>query len=120
MLLAPVVKGRKGHYRELFENLRKNGFISVRVDGELREMKIGMSVDRYKMHDIEIVVDKIVMDQIDLKRLKNSVATAIDVYKRQQLGFLYSEGNDLGYNFFVIEFVVVVTTVDVSLVDFFS
>ena len=77
LLLAPVVKGRKGHYRELFENLRKNGFISVRVDGELREMKIGMSVDRYKMHDIEIVVDKIVMDQIDLKRLKNSVATVM-------------------------------------------
>ena len=77
LLLAPVVKGRKGHYRELFENLRKNGFISVRVDGELREMKIGMSVDRYKMHDIEIVVDKIVVDQIDLKRLKNSVATAM-------------------------------------------
>ena len=77
LLLAPVVKGRKGHYRELFENLRKNGFISVRVDGELRDMKIGMSVDRYKMHDIEIVVDKIVMDQIDLKRLKNSVATAM-------------------------------------------
>ena len=77
LLLAPVVKGRKGHYRELFENLRKNGFISARVDGELREITIGMSVDRYKMHDIEIVVDKIVMDQIDLKRLKNSVATAM-------------------------------------------
>ena len=54
LLLAPVVKGRKGHYRELFENLRKNGFISARVDGELREITIGMSVDRYKMHDIEI------------------------------------------------------------------
>ena len=77
LLLAPVVKGRKGHYRELFENLRKNGFISARVDGELREITIGMSVDRYKMHDIEIVVDKIVMDQVDLKRLKSSVATAM-------------------------------------------
>lgn len=77
LLLAPVVKGRKGHYRELFENLRKNGFISARVDGEIREITIGMSVDRYKMHDIEIVVDKIVMDQADLKRLKNSVATAM-------------------------------------------
>ena len=77
LLLAPVVKGRKGHYRELFENLRKNGFISARVDGELQEITIGMSVDRYKMHDIEIVVDKIVMDQADLKRLKNSVATAM-------------------------------------------
>jgi len=77
LLLSPVVKGRKGHYRELFENLRKNGFISACVDGELREITIGMSVDRYKMHDIEIVVDKIVMDQVDLKRLKNSVAMAM-------------------------------------------
>lgn len=49
LFLAPVVKGRKGHYRELFENLRKNGFISARVDGELQEITIGMSVDRYKM-----------------------------------------------------------------------
>ena len=77
LILAPVVKGRKGHYRELFENMRKNGFISARVDGEIREITIGMSVDRYKMHDIEIVVDKIVMEQVDQKRLKNSVATAM-------------------------------------------
>ena len=77
LILAPVVKGRKGHYKDLFENLRKKGFLSVRVDGELREITIGMSVDRYKTHDIELVVDKLVMAQVDEKRLKNSVATAM-------------------------------------------
>lgn len=77
LILAPVVKGRKGHYKDLFENLRKKGFLSVRVDGVLSEIKIGMSVDRYKIHDIELVVDKVVMDGVDLKRLKNSVATAM-------------------------------------------
>lgn len=77
LLLAPVVKGRKGHYKELFENLRKKGFITARVDGELREITLGMSVDRYKMHDIEIVVDKLVVDGTDLKRLKASIATAM-------------------------------------------
>ncbi len=77
LLLAPVVKGRKGHYKELFENLRKKGFITARVDGELREIALGMSVDRYKMHDIEIVVDKLVVDGSDIKRLKASIATAM-------------------------------------------
>ena len=75
LLLAPVVKGRKGNYKELFENLRKKGFISARVDGEIRGL--GMSVDRYKIHDIEIVIDKMIVDHIDLKRLKSSVATAM-------------------------------------------
>lgn len=77
LILAPVVKGRKGHYKDLFENLRKKGFLAARIDGELREIGLGMSVDRYKIHDIEIVVDKLVVDHVDVKRLKNSVATAI-------------------------------------------
>lgn len=77
LILAPVVKGRKGHYKDLFENLRKKGFLAARIDGELREIGPGMSVDRYKIHDIEIVVDKLVVDHVDVKRLKNSVATAI-------------------------------------------
>lgn len=77
LLLAPVVKGRKGHYKDLFENLRKKGFISARVDGEIKEITLGMGVDRYKIHDIEIVIDKMVMDQVDEKRLKASVATAM-------------------------------------------
>ena len=77
LLLAPVVKGRKGNYKELFESLRKKGFISARIDGEIREIGLGMSVDRYKIHDIELVVDKLAVDNLDLKRLKASVATAM-------------------------------------------
>ena len=77
LLLAPVVKGRKGNYKELFENLRKKGFLSARIDGEIREITQGMSVDRYKIHVIEIVIDKIVVDNPDLKRLKASVAKAM-------------------------------------------
>lgn len=77
LILSPVVKGRKGHYKDLFENMRKKGFLTARIDGELREIGMGMSVDRYKIHDIEMVIDKLVVDHLDLKRLKNSVATAM-------------------------------------------
>lgn len=81
LLLAPVVKGRKGHYKELFESLLKKGFLTARVDGVLTEIKVGMGVDRYKTHDIEIVVDKLVIDDVDLHRLKASVATAMKAGK---------------------------------------
>lgn len=77
LLLAPVVKARKGNYKELFESLLKKGFLTARVDGTLREITLGMGLDRYKIHDIEIVVDKILVDDVDLKRLKASVATAM-------------------------------------------
>ena len=80
-LLAPMVKGRKGHYKDLFESMRKKGFIYVRVDGEIQEITLGMSVDRYKIHDIEVVIDKMMVDQVDLKRLKSSVATAMKTGK---------------------------------------
>lgn len=76
-ILAPVVKGRKGHYKELFEQIRKKGFLHVRVDGEIRELKPGMKVDRYKSHYIETVVDKMQVEEDDLKRLKASVLTAM-------------------------------------------
>ena len=76
-LLAPLVKGRKGHYKELFESLRKKGFIYAQVDGEIKEIDLGMGVDRYKMHNIEVVIDKMLVDEVDLKRLKNSVGTAM-------------------------------------------
>ena len=75
-LLAPLVKGRKGHYQELFDSIRKKGFLTVRVNGELIEIKPGMKVDRYKTHHIEMVVDKLVVSD-DVKRLKNSIATAM-------------------------------------------
>jgi len=81
LLLAPVVKGRKGHYREVFESMWKKGFLTARVDGKLVEITLGMTVDRYKIHDIEIVIDKLVMDAVDEKRLKASVATAMKIGK---------------------------------------
>ena len=75
-ILAPTVRGRKGHYRELFEHIRQAGFTRVRVDGEMREIEFGMMVDRYKTHDIEIVVDRIEVHEDSLSRIKKSVQTA--------------------------------------------
>ena len=76
-LLAPVVRTRKGHYKELFEQLRKKGYLNVRVDGELREIIPGMKLDRYKNHTIEVVIDKMQVSEKDEKRLKESVRTAM-------------------------------------------
>lgn len=76
-LLAPVVRGRKGHYRELFENIRKKGYIHVRVDGELCEITHNMKVDRYKIHDIEIVIDRLIITTKDRKRLLDSMQKAM-------------------------------------------
>ena len=72
-LLAPVVRTRKGHYKELFENLRRKGYLNVRVDGELKEITHGMKLDRYKNHDVEVVIDKLSISGKELKRLKESV-----------------------------------------------
>ena len=76
-ILAPVVRGRKGHYRELFEQIRRRGYIHARVDGEVKEVVPGMRIDRYKNHDIEIVVDRLKISRDDTRRLKESMATAI-------------------------------------------
>ncbi|MDF2156447.1 excinuclease ABC subunit UvrA [Algoriphagus sp. CAU 1675] len=76
-ILAPVVKGRKGHYRELFEQIRKMGFSKVRVDGVVMEMVPKMQVDRYKIHDIEIVIDRIVADESDRFRITQSLKSAL-------------------------------------------
>ena len=73
LLLAPLVRTRKGHYKELFETVRKKGFLTVRVDGELREAVQGMKLDRYKNHDIEVVVDKLKVSAKDVERLRKSV-----------------------------------------------
>jgi len=77
LILAPIVKGRKGHYRELFEQIRKKGFLYARVDGEIKDLVHGMKVDRYKNHFIETVIDKMVVDEASDKRLKSSVQTAM-------------------------------------------
>ncbi|MCF0198604.1 MAG: excinuclease ABC subunit UvrA, partial [Bacteroidaceae bacterium] len=76
-LLAPLVKNRKGHYKELFESIIKKGFLYVRVDGELQEVLPGMKLDRYKNHSIEVVVDRLVVRETDDHRLQNSVASAM-------------------------------------------
>lgn len=76
-ILAPLVRTRKGHYKELFEQVRKKGYLYVRVDGEVKEIVHGMKLDRYKNHDIEVVIDKMAVNGQDETRLKQSVATAM-------------------------------------------
>ena len=77
ILLAPVVKSRKGHYRELFEQIAKQGFVKVRVNGEIVDITKGMRLDRYKTHDIEIVIDRLVVNETNQKRLEESIKTAL-------------------------------------------
>jgi excinuclease ABC subunit A len=89
-ILAPSVRGRKGHYRELFEHIRQAGFTRVRVDGQMREIEFGMMVDRYKTHDIEIVIDRIEVHEDSLSRIKKSVQTAF----RYGKGLLMVMDND--------------------------
>ena len=89
-ILAPAVRGRKGHYRELFEHIRQAGFTRVRVDGQMREIEFGMMVDRYKTHDIEIVIDRIEVHEDSLTRIKKSVQTAF----RYGKGLLMVMDND--------------------------
>ena len=76
-LLAPLVRNRKGHYRELFESMRRKGYLYIRVDGELKSLERGMKVDRYKNHNIEVVIDKLEVKEGDSERLRKSVATAM-------------------------------------------
>ncbi len=83
IILAPVVKGRKGHYRELLEQFRKQGFLRVRVDGEIMELTFGLQLDRYKVHDIEVIIDRIKVSADSEKRLVQSV----------QLGLKYGKGS---------------------------
>ncbi len=76
-IMAPVVKGRKGHYRELFEKIQKDGFLRVRIDGEVAEIKKGLKADRYKVHDIEIVVDRVAVKKAARSRITDSIETAL-------------------------------------------
>lgn len=77
ILLAPIVKGRKGHYRELFQQIRKSGYTKVRVDGELQDITAKMQLDRYKIHDIEVVIDRIVVDPKDRHRIGQSISKSL-------------------------------------------
>ena len=83
-ILAPVVRGRKGHYRELFENIRQQGFLRVRIDGEIKELNYGMQVDRYKVHDIEIVIDRLLVGED-----RSRIAKAIELAFKHGKGLLF-------------------------------
>lgn len=76
-ILAPIIKSRKGHYRELFEQISKQGFVRVRVDGKIREIEKGMKLDRYKTHDIEVVIDRLAVNDAAEKRLEETIKTAL-------------------------------------------
>ncbi|MEE9407657.1 MAG: excinuclease ABC subunit UvrA [Polaribacter sp.] len=76
-VLAPLVKSRKGHYRELFEQISKQGFVRVRIDGEIKEIVKGMKLDRYKTHDIEVVIDRLAINKSSEKRLEETIKTAL-------------------------------------------
>jgi len=80
-LLAPLVRGRKGHYRELFEDIRKKGFLKVRVDGEVKDLTARMQVDRYKIHDIEVVIDRLKVEDEFKLRISQSVQQALKMGK---------------------------------------
>ncbi|HAK11751.1 MAG TPA: excinuclease ABC subunit UvrA, partial [Chitinophagaceae bacterium] len=80
-LLAPLVRGRKGHYRELFEDIRKKGFVKVRVDGEVKDLVPKMQVDRYKIHDIEVVIDRLQVTEDMKVRLSQSVQQSLKTGK---------------------------------------
>lgn len=84
-VLAPLVKNRKGHYKELFENMRKKGYLNVRVDGELKELAYGMKTDRYRNHDIELVIDRLKVKEAKSNRLKVAVDEALRQGDRQMM-----------------------------------
>jgi len=92
ILLSPIVKGRKGHYKELLDQTRKKGFLYTRIDGEIKELTYGLKLDRYKTHNIEIVIDKLKIDNKDSKRLKESIQLAMQ-YGKGVINILDHETN---------------------------
>ncbi len=96
ILLAPLIKSRKGHYRELFEQITKQGFLKARVDGELIDIEKGMRLDRYKTHDIEVVIDRLKVDESSKKRLSESINTALN-YGENVLMVIDADSKKLRY-----------------------
>lgn len=96
-ILAPLVKNRKGHYKELFESIRKKGYLHVRTDGEMREIIPGMKLDRYKNHSVEVVIDRLKVSPKDLTRLRDTVSEALRQGDKQMM--LYDVDNDTTFQF---------------------
>ena len=97
LLLAPLVKNRKGHYQDLFEQLAKKGYITVRVDGKMKEITPGMKLDRYKNHSIELVVDKLKVADVDVMRLRESVSSTLRQGDKQMIVCDVDDDNKLHY-----------------------
>ncbi len=98
VMLAPLVRGRKGHYRELFEQIRKQGYTKVRVDKVILDIEPGMQVDRYKVHDIEVIVDRIKVTEERHDRLKNSLSTALKMGNGSMLIMDHESGDLSGFS----------------------
>ena len=96
-ILAPLVKNRKGHYKELFESIRKKGYLHVRTDGEMREIIPGMKLDRYRNHSVEVVIDRLKVSPKDLTRLRDTVSEALRQGDKQMM--LYDVDNDTTFQF---------------------
>lgn len=97
-LYAPLVRGHKGHYRELFEQIRRWGFLHVRVDGEIKEVMLRMQVDRYKKHDIEVEIDELTVSESTTKRLINSIKTALHYGKGSLMVTTTENPNPINYS----------------------
>src|SRR6187551_3104609 len=97
-LLAPLVRGRKGHYRELFEDIRKKGFLKVRVDGEVKDITPRMQVDRYKIHDIEVVIDRLKVEDAFKVRISQSVQQTLKMGKDLMFLLVNEDANVVQYS----------------------
>lgn len=102
-LLAPIVRGRKGHYRELFETLRKQGYLKVRIDGKMEELRPKMQVDRYKMHDIELVIDRLVAGEMEEKRMAQSLDAALKMGEGMVAVFDYDSEDTRSFSIYLME-----------------
>lgn len=103
VILAPLIKGRKGHYRELFEQLRKQGFLRVRIDGKTQELLPQMQVDRYKVHDIEVVVDRLLVEETLDFRLEQSIQQALNIGKGMLMIQDFETNKVIGFSKFLME-----------------
>ncbi|MDR0603635.1 MAG: excinuclease ABC subunit UvrA, partial [Bacteroidales bacterium] len=102
-LLSPIVRARKGHYREVFEQIRKWGFLSIRLDGKIRDVELRMQTNRYKTHDIEIVIDTLKLGKSSLKRLTNSIRTALKYGKGNIMVLEENSTTPVNYSKFLMD-----------------